>query len=547
MNILFVNSGDFTTNSLNHIAGFSAALSRLGHACAVAVPGRKETLSAVRDPQFIPVSYDDVLVGPSPFPDGRPADIVHAWTPREGVRRFVLAYQPRACARLVVHMEDNEQHLVESWTKCSIDDLRRKSDIELGDALQPCLPHPVRYRNLLWLADGITVIIDRLRDIVPPGVPVYLLTPGVDFALYQPQPADQQLRSELGLRPEEKVIVYTGSLSFANESEICDLYAAVRILNQRGIPTRLLRTGFSSPEFQKKFATTDKNIVIDLGFVEKSKLPALLALADVLVQPGHTGVFNDYRFPSKLPEFLAMGKPVILPATNIAMLMEDGRDALILRTGTPDEIADACVRIFTDPALAERLGRAALAFARRHFDLELNTAGLAAFYASVAGAPARTNWSESTAAPTSDVPLLARQLYEEIVQLRDSPGPADLAALERLASQADDLSLLCRQLEADARKTPFGRWEEILGGNQLGKTRAKLAEAEVQLRTLVAKNVEHELRLQHLSAQLSQREGRIQRMQQSFSWHSTAPLRWLRRRFLDRTAQSSRPTPPPKL
>ena len=41
------------------------------------------------------------------------------------------------------------------------------------------------------------------------------------------------------------------------------------------------------------------------GFVPKARLPRLLALADVLVQPGRAGAFNDYRLPSKLPEFLA--------------------------------------------------------------------------------------------------------------------------------------------------------------------------------------------------------------------------------------------------
>ena len=43
MNILFVNYGDFTTNSLNHIGGFANTLSAAGHACIVAVPrGRAE-------------------------------------------------------------------------------------------------------------------------------------------------------------------------------------------------------------------------------------------------------------------------------------------------------------------------------------------------------------------------------------------------------------------------------------------------------------------------------------------------------------------------
>ena len=60
----------------------------------------------------------------------------------------------------------------------------------------------------------------------------------------------------------------------------------------------------------------------------------------MLVQPGRPDAFNDYRFPSKLPEFLASGRPVMLPRTNIGLHLEDGVEALLLGHGDADEIAD---------------------------------------------------------------------------------------------------------------------------------------------------------------------------------------------------------------
>jgi hypothetical protein len=56
----------------------------------------------------------------------------------------------------------------------------------------------------------------------------------------------------------------------------------------------------------------------------------LLALADLLVQPGKPDAFNDYRFPSKLPEFLSVGRPVILPDTNIAKHMVHRRHGFVV-------------------------------------------------------------------------------------------------------------------------------------------------------------------------------------------------------------------------
>lgn len=46
-----------------------------------------------------------------------------------------------------------------------------------------------------------------------------------------------------------------------------------------------------------------------------------------------------------------------------------------------------------------------------------------------------------------------------------------------------------------------------------------------------------------LADQLRQRDDKIARMQQSFSWRVTAPLRWLRRRFNDRRNQPDPPAP----
>jgi glycosyltransferase involved in cell wall biosynthesis len=584
VNILFVNYGDFTTNSLNHIAGFANALSLGGHACVVAVPGGKDSFGIVRNPLFTPATYGELLPKPAFFPDGRPADLIHAWTPREGVRKFVLAYQSRARARLVVHLEDNEECLIETWTGRPLADLRGRLDAEIIDAQQAGLPHPVRYRNLLYLADGVTVIVDALRRFVPAGPLVHILPPGVDLSLYQPQPRDPALSRELGLHGFEKVLVYTGSRTFANEPEIRDLYAAVRLLNQHGRPTRLVRTGFTSPEFQAGFAADFKDIVLDLGFVEKARLPRLLALADVLVQPGRPGAFNDYRLPSKLPEFLAMGKPVILPATNVATQMEDGRDALFLKTGAPEEIAEACGRVFADPALADRLGRRALAFAQAHFDLAANTAGLAEFYGAVLAAGSRTDWSAAAPTPLGDVYLLARQLHQQVAALGATVPPDARAAWTELTRLADDVALLCRQLQAEAGGSPAraalerlekeraerGELHQVLAAirqhaSNLELTRARLEAglaqsryelAETRARALVQgeHSVRELVRLRDLLREtirqkedrLFQRAEKIRQMQASFSWRVTAPLRFLRRTLVDpwRRRPAAPPAPP---
>ena len=450
MNILFVNYGDFTTNSLNHIGGFANTLCAAGHACIVAVTKDKETLAHLPSPLFIAATYAELLARPGLFPDGKPADLIHAWTPREGVRKFTVAYQRASlatgapAARLVIHLEDNEHFLLESYTGQSLAALRKSTPAEIDAWLVDGLPHPLRHESFLRIADGVTHIIDKLRDFVPAGIPTQLLPPGVDFQLYAPQLPDAALRTELGLREGERVIAFTGSNTFANEPEMRELYVAVALLNQRGTPTRLVRTGFNSPKFLAGLSDDIKSHVLDLGFVEKSKLPRLLALADVLVQPGRIGAFNDYRLPSKLPEFLASGRPVVLPPTNLAALMQDGREAVFLATGTPEEIADTCERLFADPARRAALGENAVAFARAHFDLAANTRDLTAFYQATIARPAATDWSISDGATTSDATLFAAGFA---AQLNSAAAALADSSATQLAASTDLLAHLVRQLE----------------------------------------------------------------------------------------------------
>jgi glycosyltransferase involved in cell wall biosynthesis len=574
VNLLFVNYGDFRTNSLNHIGGFANTLSSRGHACIVAVPEGKDTITAIADPLFAPATFAEVLAREVRFLDGRPADVIHAWTPREAVREFVVAYQRSLDkpARLIVHLEDNENHLFEGYTGLKVDDLTSTDSATLERWLVGGLPNPLRFRAFLALADGVTVIVDRLRELVPPNVPVTLLPPGVDFRFYRPMPADAALRRELGLADGERVITLTGSNTFANEAEIRELYLAVALLNQRGTPTRLLRTGFNSPQFKETLPPSVSAHVIDLGFVEKAKLPQLLALADVLVQPGRPGPFNDFRLPSKLPEFLAAGRPVILPPTNLALDMTDGQEALFLHHGSPEEIADLSQRVFDDPAFAQRLGEAGLAFAKRHFDLTANSTRLQEFYNQVGRQPANPYWPKLSGSGGSDLalmPLLFEQELKQNAELAEklsalirheetrhhelAKRAADAEQLRQLTEQharnlEETLQAQRRQLELTKELSGqhiqnLERTLETAQGNhrqaevRAAQLRLQLAETERIARERV-EDAERRLArltqdLAHTKAVIATRDFKIDRMQRSFSWQATSPLRALRRLLLD--------------
>ncbi|MFA6961070.1 MAG: glycosyltransferase family 4 protein [Opitutaceae bacterium] len=446
MNILFICYSDFRSNSLLHIAGFAAGMHRRGHACVVAVPQNAGTITAVPAPMFRPLLYADILKQPACFPDGRSADIIHAWTPRHHVADCVIAYQRRLSqpARLVVHLEDNEEFLAEHTCGLSFADLRKAEPFRWRALMRHRLIHPWRYRLLLHASDAVTHITPTLARFVPEGRTAALLRPGVDRVFFEiglPAPA---LRRQLGLPAEAKIIVYPGGANPFNVAELRELYQAVVQLNHDGCCVRLIRTGKSPAWFVRQLTPDECAVSLDLGFVDRLKIPGLLALADVLVQPGQSGPFNDYRLPSKLAEFLASGKPVVMPATNIAGELVDGRDALFLREGTPDEIAALCRRIFDAPDFAAELGRNGRDAARRLFDENHQSELLAAVYDRVAAAPVHVPWTE-----LADLDRDERALFSA------EPADADLAAA---------LQWLQRQPVVPACNVWRRAWRSLLGG-----------------------------------------------------------------------------------
>ncbi|MBE2213415.1 MAG: glycosyltransferase family 4 protein [Opitutaceae bacterium] len=527
MNVLFANYGDFATNSTSHIAGFANALAQAGHACVFAVPWGVDTVRLVPEVKFRAAAFHECLNGTSPFPNGQPADVLHAWTPRELVREFAVRYCAAHKARLVVHLEDNEDYLFAAGTGLPLDDLLGLDEDVIRQRLAPGLSHPRRARLFLRAADAVSTIVPTLRSFVPPGVPTLDLPPGVDFGLFHPMARVEGHRRSLGLRDGERCIVYTGSTSFANASETRDLYEAVGLLNRRGVPTRLIRTGADSPAFAESIPHEIREHIVHLGFIPRVELPALLAEADVLVQPGRPGAFNNFRLPSKVPEFLAVGRPVIVPASNIGLELVDEREAVVLDEATPVHIADACARIMHDRALGERLAENAAAFARQRFDGAQISRRLADLYRSVCSRPPREHSAATLRGDETELSLGMRSLAAATRSRPDWADTADLAELllplvhhlDRPSGQRADL----RRVEAERDE-----WHDHFENAREHASNLELRISEL-VADLEALKLQRAVEIDQLRQAVAQREEKIDRMSATFSWKLTMPLRAARR------------------
>lgn len=378
-NVLFILYHDFTANSAVHVYHWANELSDRGISCMVAVPDNPETIDVLGKARFDVRQYGDVL-HECTFSDGRGPDIVHAWTPREIVRQFCQQLRSRHSFRQYIHLEDNEQQILASALNRPWKALASMS-IETLDTLVPAhLFHPIRGSAFIADADGVTVLMDRLREHVPRNVPTLEVWPSADEDLFRPRPVDTAFRSKFGIPSDTTVLAYTGNVHPANANDVRSLYLAVAILNREGHPTALLRTGRDYYPFLGPDDAWARAHSFELGYVPRTTIPDVLAAADILVQPGKPDQFNDYRFPSKLPEFLAIGRPVILPASNIALHMTHNLDAYVLPKVDALAIVEGVLNITADRDLKEKLSSGARRFFDEHFSWKNTSSVLLDFY-----------------------------------------------------------------------------------------------------------------------------------------------------------------------
>ncbi len=311
-------------------------------------------------------SYQELESHDLVFNDGRGPDLIHAWTPRAHVARLVSKIASRLHCRYIVHMEDNEDVIVARELPAALNlELMRSWPFDLVEKI---LANDARTNisvenDFLTKSNGYSCLTEALLKFAPSNKPSCVFSPGFDPAFATIPERDQSLdRQNLGIDDGRLAVTYCGNVHQANISDMRSLYAGLALMGRRRDESvLLLRTGWDQIPFE--VADTQHLEVRKFGFVERDALPALVSAADFLVQPGAVDEFNAYRFPSKVPDYLVSGRPVILPNTNIGHRLTDGEQTIKLTTGDAFDICACASKLADDPGLGTRIGARGRAFA----------------------------------------------------------------------------------------------------------------------------------------------------------------------------------------
>lgn len=224
------------------------------------------------------------------------------------------------------------------------------------------------YRRIMKKAEFIIACsVFTKRNWVNNGIPedkVIVLPSGVNIEdLDRINKNKNQLRNELGLAPDKKIITYSGAL-FENKGIEEILYCASKyedylFLFIGGIKKQIKKyESYMQSQFQKKLPN-----VIFTGYLKHDKIGLYLKASDILVAPYPTKGYTVYHLSSiKLIEYMASKVPVIASDLPSIRNVSSENELTFVQPDNKDDLCEKIKLVFDNYEQAK--SKAAAAYQR---------------------------------------------------------------------------------------------------------------------------------------------------------------------------------------
>lgn len=241
-----------------------------------------------------------------------------------------------------------------------IRDLWPKSVVELGQLS----PGPILSalealeRWLYRSAAGVVVNTRTFRQhILERGVAerdIELVYNGIDPTMFKPRPKNAALLAEHGL-DGFFTVAYVGTLGLAHGLTLL-VDVAERLRHRSEISFVLIGDGADRSKLEADIARRGLDNIVMLGLQPREAMPDWIASIDLLLVMLRDLPVFETVIPSKIFEFLAQERPVLLAAKGeIRRMMEEAQGALVIDPEVADQMVAAIENVVDDPEACERL------------------------------------------------------------------------------------------------------------------------------------------------------------------------------------------------
>jgi glycosyltransferase involved in cell wall biosynthesis len=227
-------------------------------------------------------------------------------------------------------------------------------------------------------AEGTTVINSVLRQrAVELGVPpesIFHLPNGSNVEEIRPVPL-AEARKRLGWSLHSPVVGYIGAI-FERDAKL--MARSFDQIHHQEPGARLVLAGYCNIPVEE--LVRDPTVVVRTGPIPYHQVGHYLSACNVCWLPLADSGANRGRYPLKLNDYMAAGRPVVATDVgDVPELIHRGRFGLVTRD-RPDELAEAVITLFRAPEKAEEMGRRARLLAEDEFTWDKVSDSLLSFY-----------------------------------------------------------------------------------------------------------------------------------------------------------------------
>jgi glycosyltransferase involved in cell wall biosynthesis len=197
------------------------------------------------------------------------------------------------------------------------------------------------------------VLADEVQQRGARGKSVHVLPNAIDPNRFRTPKSGQSVRARLGLE-SSMVIGHIGL--FYRWDRLDVLIEAVKSIREKHPETRVLLVG-DGPEMENLKRTAIRlgmdSAVVFSGPVPRDDVPAYIDAMDICVLPDS----NAFGSPIALFEFMAMGKPCVVPDLGpMRDVVDDNLTGIMFPQGDYGALERALVRFIEDPTLRTQVG-----------------------------------------------------------------------------------------------------------------------------------------------------------------------------------------------
>jgi len=184
--------------------------------------------------------------------------------------------------------------------------------------------------------------------------------------------------------PERNMILYAGNLDQVGEVETLLRVFARVAMRPDGARLTILGDSYCRGRRERLERMADimgiGGTVEFAGLISRRDLPQRLSRASALVLPRASGKFSTAGLPTKLAEYLATGRPVVVTGVgDIPRYLHDGHDAYLVPPDDEEAFCSRLEHVLDCPDEAATVGLRGRELARREFDYRTHGRRIARF------------------------------------------------------------------------------------------------------------------------------------------------------------------------